>query len=513
MIEIQPKRIPLPALILGVLILVGCVAFGAGKYLERTQLKQLNELLANLPEEYGFSAEEIDGSLFGRTLTLKRAAFTLLSEAGEPVAVSIGAASGEGISLSAPFVPGTATLADRLTLTDVTITDEDGTFTVGRIALSGVRADVSAIRKTLKEIKKDKDPDDHAIRAKVWKLSGLDTFGIAGVEAADLRFSTEEEGEVRSIAIGSFRIAEYSILSSGPAAVKNIAISSGGKQIASIGEAGLSRMALPDPADFEKLESLEDMFSFETLALKRDFYLDGFFIRQLAVSPALPDGSVGRITLDRAGVSLGYANGRVFFSVDTDVLSVEKRLIALGEDAFAEEYDRGQEFLQYLPETIVYSSRIAVDISAGKNGSGTMTVKPIMARIDNFGSVELFMDMEYASMSTKDAKVKAFEVSISDNGASESIFTMLGKKSGQSAEQMRGQSILSLMAASAFAHGSLKKVVDNLETFMEKPGVTFTAKMAPPKPLDAETLGMRLLMAPDSLGLTSSVSSSKDGKP
>lgn len=512
MAETQAKRLPLPALILGVLILVGCAAFGAGKYLERTQIKQLNELLASLPEEYGFSAEEIDGSLFGRTLTLKRADFTLLSEDGEPIAVSIGAASGEGLSLSAPFVPGTTTLADRLTLTDVAITDKDGTLTAGRIALSGVRADVSAIRNFLKEIKKYTNSDDYATNAEMWKRSGLDTLGIAGIEGADLRFSAEDDdAEIPSIAIGFLQIAEYSILSTGPVAVRDITVSLGGEQVAAIGEAGLKRLVLPDPDDFEKLERLNDVFSLGKLELKRDIRLDDLFFRQLAFSPTMPDGSVGRITLAQAGMSLGYTNGRLLFSVDTDALTVEKKLLALGEDALDKKYARVQEILQYLPETIVYTSRIAMDISVEKNDGGTTAIKPIMVRIDDFGSVELLLDMEYAAMAPKSTKVKAFEVTLSDSGASEFIFSMMGRESGQSAEQMRNQSILSLITTSAFAQGSLKKLVENLGTFMEKPGATFTAKMSLPKPLDADTLGMQLLMAPDSLGLTSSVSRENAG--
>ncbi|SBW00186.1 exported hypothetical protein [uncultured delta proteobacterium] len=134
------KKSKLP-IILGIPLLLAAVVFGAGKYMESTQIKRLNEAIARIPASYAFRVGAVDGSLFGRSLTLRKVAFTLPSDTAG-ASVTMESVAVEGISFEGLSAPGMAALADSVTITDMVTTGGDFVASTEQCTLQGFKADL-----------------------------------------------------------------------------------------------------------------------------------------------------------------------------------------------------------------------------------------------------------------------------------------------------------------------------------------------------------------------------------
>ena len=521
----HPKRSRLPLIVMGVALLAGVAAFGTGRYYESRQLQRLNEALARIPVEYGFTVGAVDGSLFGRTLTLKKIAFTLPSEEN-PVAVSMDEATGEGIGLASLFAPGVVTLADSLAIKNLTLSGKDFTFSAERSALRDVRADVAKIRAGWKEFlealaeeelagEKDKEAEQDETRKRKtsWEKSGFNTVSIAGFECSGIAFSGSDGLTVKA---GSAAFTGYTGLDLGPVSIKDISLAVAAKGTVAIVEAGLVGIAIPDAEDRARLIELppDDPMPRKGM-LKRDIAVNGLFVRNVVVSAPMPDGVDNRVSVDEVMASLQYGNQHARVEYAVNAMKLEKRLFAVALDlladtereSLADTFDALEEALSHLPDPIVSSSRVSVELAANDNGGMTMTIHPVMSRVDQFAFMEFSCVANAGwNISADTLTFKKLGFTVEDSGASECIFSLLGREKNMSAAQMRAQALNGFATVGILLQGPLADLHRNTLDFLEKPGAALSVQLDLPEALTIDAISTKLMTAPGTVGLTSSVS-------
>lgn len=513
----QQKRSRLPLVLVGGLLLIACAVFGTGKYLEHTRIQQLNEALARIPAEYGFSASSVDGSLFGRSLTLKTVTFVLPSEENT-LTITVEEASGEGLNPAALLASGFTTLADRLTLRNVTVTGKEFTTTADRYILEGIQADVPKFRAAVEEFLAEEKDGGRVSEpgAKRWEESVLESFVIGLFDCANWRLSGSNGAAgaggvdgIPSVTIGSARVANYAGLTTGPVSLKDIEITDASKKhvTLSIKEAGMAGAALPDSESARKMD-VDTMFPLGRNTLTREIGVSGLFVRQCALSMTFPDGTPGAISLAEADLNVKIAGEYFLFASHTSMLQLEKKLLFRGAGALEDLRNLPEtlrEIEPYLPETIVYNGGFSMEAVAGENGNSIMRIKPVTAGIDGFGSLEFSTEMEFEPNSMKDPLFRQAGMTLTDHGVSDFLFNLAARDKGITGQQMRGQALMMAGASGAMLRGSAKEALRNAVSFLERPGATFSMNIQPSEALDAETLSALFMTDPDALGVTSSV--------
>lgn len=518
--ERQNRSRLLPALV-GGLLLIGCAVFGAGKYLEHTWIQQINEALARIPEEYGFSVSAIDGNLFGRSLTLKTVAFVLPSEK-DTLTITVGEASGEGINPAALLASGLTTLADRLTLRDVTVTGKDFTAAAERYTLEDIRADVQKFRAGVEksmagEADGGRVPEPGAER---WEESVLESFVIGQFDCVNWRLSGPNRAKgvngIPSVTIGSARVVNYAGLTTGPVSLKDIKIfaDSPDKGTLSIKEAGMAGAALPDSETAGKMD-VDTIFPLGLGTLNREIGVNGLFIKQCALFLPLSDGTLGMVTLAEAELNVKIAEEYFLFASRATMLQLEKKLLFQSDGSLEDVRELPEtlrEIEPYLPEIIVYNGGFSMEAAAGENGNSIMRLKPVTAGIDGFGSLELSAEMEFEPESMKDPLIKQLGITMQDNGASDFLFNMAAKEKNTTGRQLRDQTLLLAGASGTLLRGSAGEALRNALAFLEKPGATFSMNMQLSEAVETERLAALFMTDPDALGITSSVVRETPGK-
>lgn len=511
------KKLTLP-LILGILLLVAAAVFGAGKYMESTQIKRLNEAIARIPANYGFRVGSVEGSLFGRSLTLNKVAFTLPSDTAN-ASVTMESVAVEGISFEGLAAPGMAALADAVTITGMVTTGGDFVASTEQCVLQGFKADLPQLATEWEAVFREnaaslgwlarfalKDvpaPLDRTADKKPFSLS----FSADRYVSKGDRFAFSNRDGQFEMFFGASEGKDFSFEKFGPTTFKDIQAKYNGRLFFSVVECGFAGIASPLPNRLDNEPPLgQNPFT-------GDFILDGGYVKDMTLVMALPDGTASPVAVKEATLAANFTEARQRMSMAVSSMTLAKELLRGGAAETAGLVPM-EDVLAVLPDTLTVDGRFVMDVNSLENNEISLDLTPLALSVKDLGAFSLAvgiqgrpdMDLE------KDAKCRFLEISVTDAGISEPLFALLAKQQDKTPSFLRREARMALSAVGLALQGPFADLVTHCLDFLEKPGANLTIKLEPAQPTGAEELGETMVLDPVKAGLSSSVSRPEPGK-
>lgn len=487
-----PRKRRIPVVILVTIILLGCAAFGSGAYLQYKQIQYVKAAIDRMPESWDVRVGEFGGSFFGDVVTLKKIRLTLPSEDG-PVAVSMDGVAVKGVNAEAASTAGVSRLIERMAIGKLKFAGDGFEHTVEHLSLTGLQGDLQTLARQIKSGLKTLDPAKD-------RLAVLD-LAVEKALVQSPRFTFTDGDAPVTVTAATAEALNFSILKTGPLTASDIRIDCGDRHWASIDRMGIDGWTLPNVAALRKLEEKGKSYPLDRNIFGGDLSLDGLHADGIRVEMPLPDGSAGTLRIGSERLSVRVADGKQSFSSVTSGLAVNKELLPAFLGAALD------DAMPFLPETLAGNAEIAMDIVSLAGGTVEISMKPFAMDITGLGSIKTSFIMEMdAAPRSEDAALRHVDLTATDEGMSKLIFTVLGKQQGKTPVEVRRDVLITLGVSGIALQGPVRELHSNILSFLEKPGATFSMKLASHEAVDPQTLGFMLLANPDSVGLASSVS-------
>lgn len=535
-VEQPQKRKPWLVIAVVALLVIAGGVFGVGKYYENKHIQEMKDVIAMVPAPYTLTVGDISGSLFSRNLTLTDVKGSLPYK-DTTIEYSMAKVEGESLNPLAFTSDGISKLAGRIHITDIkgsgpnftyssaseTYVDLEGNFkeiaeqwSVALPAIVALSHEFAAQNAKMLDADGDawKDNSDEildSIREHMGSLRGLlkasETLRVGRLASKDSVMTFDIEGQSVSATVNSMEASNYSLTKPGPMKVGGLAVKIDDKQIMAVEEFSMQGAAMASytemielfaqKADDAVLEKFfrENGFSFEALRLKG---------MTLAIPNPEGEGEIPLVMKDFV-MSVSFKEQHFAMALSLDALSFEKKFLV--EQATSRS-DR--EMLAMLPDTIVISGKTDMDITQKDSDRADVIFKPLGLSVDGLGSIELGANVLDASASGRsDPSLVSMALSLTDAGASDLIFKILGDDGDEGAEAMRSQVIMMLEMQAPSLQGSLKELGTNLTEFIKKSGGTITLNIAPQKPVGMDELQYMLMSGSEAAGLSSSFTPGK----
>ena len=497
-----------------VLLLAACAAFGAGKYLEYAQVKRCNAFLARIPASWGLSIGTVSASLFGRSLTVSDIRFALPSREGA-LAVTMETITAEGIAFEKLLEAGKARLAESLVITNVRVTGSSFETSTEYCALTDVSGDPASLGTELGNAYLD----GAGFLRQLGSAALADGAGTSFADASQspfpysaVRYVSRNDrtvfpfkGKSLEFFVASSDVADISGDKLGSSVFKDMQGIYDGRKFFSLAEFGLTSMELPREAPPLPSKTALGQNPFVGTAV-----LDGGYVKKLFFEAQLPDGNALPATLEEARLTGRFADERQTFAVQVTNLSTPKAL--LEKMASKNGMANIQEIAPFIPENVVCSGHVAMDITPLANGEVAFSFSPLAVSVREMGALSLAVEMQGREGMEQNAKVRLMDLSLTDSGGSELLFMLVGKAQGKTPSYLRRELRMGLSAAGLALQGPLADLAAHALDFLEKPGATLTVKLDPGQLTEAETLGNMLLTNPAGAGLSSSISREGPGE-
>ena len=459
--------------------------------------------LAAIPASYEFSVGDVVEDAASRSATLKQVAFTV-PQGEARCAITLESVVWEGLSFSEEsgklFL-----LADKMTVTGAKTSGKDFESTSAHFVVTGIKADLetaatawgnyifsSAIGFEVMGdavLQKASAPERPEITPEI-------PFFFTGWLSQGDSYSIKNGEDVTKGFLGSVEIKDYSEKSIGPVRTKDIRAEFNGRKFLTIAEAGANKSSSPQA--LEMAEASDGLNPFSS-----DVEVEGLFVKNLMLSVDIPNSEPSEITMAKLDFDMRVADKDPRITISVDQLAMAKKLLfSKGEDFGIAPMLSEVESL--IPETLILGFKTAVAMAPSAEGRQTATISPLALSIEKLGSLTLSAVLEGTVDAWMEAGLRSLDLSVTDLGLSEIVFTLTKDSPEATAAAARQEIRQGISAMAGGMPGSLGKLGTDLSDFLKEPGVTMTVKMAPPEPLTAVMMDS-VMAEPERLGLSSAV--------
>ncbi|MCC8194018.1 MAG: hypothetical protein LIP28_05175, partial [Deltaproteobacteria bacterium] len=227
-------------------------------------------------------------------------------------------------------------------------------------------------------------------------------------------------------------------------------------------------------------------------------------LRDATLTVDLPDGETSPVFLKEAGLDMDFTDKRQQVTLSADQLTVAKKLLLAKKTDLGIASEMGA-LAGYLPETIIAGGQVTMDVSVPGGNSLFLSFSPFALSVQDLGTCVVRAAIHGPADMKGDVSISLLEVELTDAGASDILFALIGKGQGKTPEFFRREIRMGLSTAGFTLSGPRAKLNPDVLDFLEKPGATLSVKFAPGRPVKPEEVEEMLLRDPESAGLSSTL--------